>query len=84
MIQASKMADFNRKRNILTTTLSYGLPTTLLTYLSSNPPNPTANSASTSNGLSSGFHPTHSLVDEKPGEDGARTVEDLQKGIKDA
>lgn len=83
MIQASKMADFNRKRNILTTTLSYGLPTTLLTYLSSNPPNPTANSASTSNGLSSGFHPTHSLVDEKPGEDGARTVEDLQKGIKD-
>lgn len=84
MAQTCKMVDSNVQTNTLTTTLSYGLPTTLLTYLSSNPPNPTASSASTSNGLSSGFHPTHSLVEETPGEDGARAVEDLQKGIKDA
>ena len=67
----------------LTTTDSNGRPTTLLMYFSSKPPKPTFSSASTSNGLPSGFHSRQTVRScrSPPGE---RTVEPVQKGMKDA
>ena len=73
----------------LTVTDSNGLPATRLMYLSSNPPNPTFSSASTSNGSSVGVHSFHivrsrKLFEEDDEVGGARTVEAVQKGMKEA
>lgn len=63
-------------------TLSNGRPATRLMKRSSNPPKPTHISASTSKGLSSGFHPVAKTRCEE-GVMAERTAEEVQKGMKE-
>ena len=68
-------------------TLSNGRPTTLLMNRSSSPPNPTRSSASTSNASSPGFQLVSTTLDvvfeEDEEDEGERTSDELQKGMKD-
>lgn len=85
-------SDLNKAASLaVAETLSYGTPFTLLTYASSNPPNPTFSSASTSNGFDpdiEGFHVVSTVLSsasvfDAGSDDDWRTTDEEQNGIKD-